>query len=273
MAITTVDQLVAGFTGVRSKVPIAKAAILNAVTGGNMSYWRSVGNPTAGGVPAAAATCNSSTLGAILFSNPTAGISSYLGRWMYGTTVAQATEVHDRLAHMGGLNGTLTTAQTVGLDINALAATDNIAQRKGRSDFGSLQWWLENYTATGATATTAIVSYTNHLGTAGITVSVAIPANFRAQALIQIIPANGDFIRSVESVTLLATTGTAGNFGVTVTNQRTEAIALTANVGAIFDWAALGLPQIFDSSCLFFISNNSTTTAGTLFGATTIIQG
>jgi len=272
MAISTVDGLLAGFTGKRQKLPIAKGGLSTMVTGGNGSYWRSTGAPGQGAIPAAPATCNAATLGGVPYTLPTGGDSTYLARLMLGSTVAQTTEVHDRLAHMGGLNGTLTTAQTVGLDLNALAGTDNIGQRKGRSDWGTVQWWLEGYTQLGTAGATATVNYTNQLGVAQVT-TVSIPANFRVSALLPITPLPGDNIRSVDSITLSVTTGAAGNFGVTATIQRSEISCFTANIGTLYDWTQLGLPPIYDNSCLFFVSNNSTTSAGTLNGAITLIQG
>lgn len=43
-------------------------------------------------------------------------------------------EVHDRLMHMGGLNGTLTTAQTVGSRLSNGVTADNMAERIGDAD-------------------------------------------------------------------------------------------------------------------------------------------
>lgn len=47
---------------------------------------------------------------------------------------------------MGGLNGTLTTAQTVGIDFSALSS-DNMAERIGDANYSDIQWWLEWYMA------------------------------------------------------------------------------------------------------------------------------
>jgi hypothetical protein len=71
------------------------------------------------------------------------------------------------VAHFGGLNGTLTTAQTVSLDLSTLLATDNINLRKGDNNYSDVQWWLEWYTATGATAVTATIAVTYNDGTTG----------------------------------------------------------------------------------------------------------
>lgn len=272
MAISTVDQLVAGFTGARQKLPISKAAVGNMTVGGNGSYWRSAGFPPPASIPSTPTTCTQYTMGSLTYNNPTVGLSTYLARLMLGSTVVGTIEVHDRLAHMGGLNTTLTTSQTVGIDLNALAGTDNIGQRKGRSDYATVQWWLEGYVQAGTSATTLFVSYTNHLGQQGST-SVSVLPNFRAGALLPIVPNPGDYIRSIDAIAFSLSTGTAGNVGITATIQRTEISCFTANVGTLYDWTALGLPPIYDNSCLMLIGNPSTTTLGALNGAVTLVQG
>jgi hypothetical protein len=74
-------------------------------------------------------------------------------------------------------------------------------------------------------------------------------------------------------VTLSATTGTAGSFGVTATRPRMTMPLLLANKMEVFDWAQLGLPEIFNSSCLFPIQLASTTTTGTVRGGGKISHG
>jgi hypothetical protein len=69
--------------------------------------------------------------------------------------------------------------------------------------------WLEIYTLIGTTATTVTCSYTNQAGTSGRT-TPAMTFGGTGLPLQQ-----GDTgVRSVQSVTVLATTGTAGAFGV-----------------------------------------------------------
>jgi len=117
----------------------------------------------------------------------------------------------DRLSHQGGLDGTAITAQTTNLPTAALTRyTDGVGVIAA----------LTIYTAIGATGTTVTASYTNQAGTPGkTTVAQAIGAStVNAGTRMVILPlAAGDAgVRSVESVTLTATTGTIGNFGVTL---------------------------------------------------------
>lgn len=85
--------------------------------------------------------------------------------------------------------------------------------------------------------------------------------------------AAGKYIRAITTVTLSATTGTAGSFGVTATRPRMTLPLPLANKMEIFDWAALGLPEIFNSSCLFPLVLTSTTSSGTVRGGGKLAHG
>jgi len=190
---------------------------------------------------------------------------------------AMTVEIHDRLMHMGGLNGTLTTAQTAGVDIAANLASSNMAARIGGANYSDIQWWLEWYTATGATAVTATVGVTYNDGSTG-TLSAALAATRPASFMLPLnglIPAadSGKYIRSVNTVTLSATTGTAGSFGVTATRPRMTLPLNIANKTEAADWQMLGLPEIINSSCLFPLVLTSVTSTGTLRGGGKLIHG
>lgn len=212
------------------------------------------------------------------FTQQVAPATSY-GAWANAvcSNSAMTLEIHDRLMHMGGLNGTLTTAQTVNLDVNANLASGNLDKRKGDSNFSDIQWWLEWYTATGLTAVTATVSVTYNDGTTG-TLSASLAATRPASFMLPLnglIPAAaaGKYIRDVDSVQLSVTTGTAGSFGVTATRQRMTMPLPLANKMEVFDWAALGLPEVANSSCLFPIVLTSTTSTGTVRGGGKLAHG
>ena len=277
MTITTRDQLIDGLGNKSSRIVIDKASISSQAAGTYVSMWRATGQPGQGAIPAAAAVCNNALTGAIGFAQQTAPATSY-GAYLEAvfSNSAMVLEIHDRLMHMGGLNGTLTTAQTVGIDLNGVTA-DNMVERIGDSNFSDVQWWLEWYTATGSTAVTATVAVTYNDGTTG-TLSVPLAATRPASQMIPLnglIPAaaSGKFIRGVTSVTLSATTGTAGSFGVTATRIRMSQSCPLANFKSSSDWAALGLPEIMNSSCLFPVALTSTTSTGTVRGGGKIAHG
>lgn len=271
MAATSVDDIVNGLGNGAQQFVVNKASIASQIAGGFSSLWRATGTPAQASAPAAAAVCTKALTGAFAFSNPTGGLSSYIARSMLVSgNAATDIEFHDRLAHMGGLSGTVTTAQTAGVDVSG--STDNLDLRRGASDYSDVQWWLEWYTATGASAVTATITYTNAAGTSGRTTTVALAASIGASRMLPIIGSGGEFIQSVQSVTLSATTGTAGSFGVTATRALGSMSLGLANGGVVYDWQMLGLPKIEDDACLMMVCCPSTTSTGALYGSAKLIQ-
>ena len=276
--ITNRDQLIDALANNSTRIVIDKAGIANAAAGQYHSLWRATGQPGPGAIPTAAANCNQSTVGGMRFSQQTAPAKSYLAYLEAASSNSAMTlEVHDRLMHMGGLNGTLTTAQTVGIDFNGVTA-DNMAERIGDADCSDIQWWLEWYTDTGATVTTATVAVTYSDGTTGNLTGVSLAATRRAsfmQPLNGLIPAAaaGKFIRAVNTVTLSASTGTVGNFGVTATRLRGTLFMPIANAKFSADWASLPINTIPNSACPFIAVLASTTSTGLLRGGGKIAHG
>lgn len=278
MTITTLDGMFNALANNSSRLVIDKASIANAAAGQFHSLWRATGQPGQGAIPTAAAVCNSALLGGFNFSQQSAPNTSYVG---YLEAVCQnnavTLEVHDRLMHMGGLNGTLTTAQEVNLDLGGVTA-DNMANRIGYASYSDVQWWLEWYTDTGATVVNATVAVTYSDGTTGNLTAVSLAATRRAsfmQPLNGLIPAaqSSKFIRGIVSVTLSATTGSAGNFGVTATRLRASLGAPIANIKWSADWAALPVSEAPNGSCLFLVQIAGTTSTGTVRGGGKIAHG
>ncbi len=278
--ITNRDQLIDALANNSSRIVIDKASIANAAAGQYHSLWRATGQPGQGAIPTAAANCNQSTTGCLTFRQQTEPAKSYLAYLEAASSnSAMTVEVHDRLMHMGGLNGsTITaTAQSVGINFKGVTA-DNMAERIGDEDYSDIQWWLEWYTDTGSTATAATVAVTYNDGTTGNLTAVSLAATRRAsfmQSLNGLIPAAaaGKFIRAVNTVTLAATTGAAGNFGVTATRLRGTLFMPIANAKFSADWASLPINTIPNSACPFIAVLASTTNTGTLRGGGKIAHG
>ena len=279
MTITSRDQLIDAMGNNSSRFILDKASIASQAAGNYVSMWRATGQPGQGAVPTTAAVCTTALTGAMGFAQQTAPATSY-GAYMEVVTSnsAMTVEIHDRIAHMGGLNGTLTTAQTVGIDLSTLLSTSNVGVRIGDANYSDVQWWLEWYTATGSTAATATVAVTYDDGTSGnltaLSLAATRPASFMV-SLNALIPAasSGKYIRAVNTVTLSVTTGTAGSFGVTATRIRMASMCPVANLKTISNWADLGFPEIGNSACLFPVVLTSTTSSGTLRGGGKIIHG
>lgn len=267
--ISTRDQLINALGNNSSRILFDKASLANTAVGQFHSLWRANGQPGQGAIPAAVAVCNNTLLGSIGFTQQTSPATSYVGYLEAASSNAAMTlEIHDRLAHMGGLSGTLATAQTVNLDLSLLSA-DNIVARKGDSNYSDVQWWAEWYTDTGATVATLTVNVTYNDGTTGALTAVSLAATRRAsfmQPLNSLIPAaaSGKYIRGIVSVQLSVSTGTAGSFGITATKPRCSIFMPIANANFKEDWAGLGLPDIDNGACLQGIMRCSTTTTGTL---------
>lgn len=280
MTIQTRDQLIDAMANRSSRIIIDKASLSNAVVGQFHSLWRASGQPGAGAIPTTTpVVLDDETLGAIRFNQQVAPATSYLGI-LEGlcTNVGTTLEIHDRLMNMGGLVGNVVTAQTVGLDLDNHLDTLNLDDRKGDANFSDVQWWLEWYTDTGTTATTATVNVTYNDGTTGNLTNISLAATRRAsfmQPLNSLIPAaqSGKYIRGVNSVTLSPSTGTAGNFGVTATRYRAALYQPIANARFTADWAGLGIPEIPNESALFCIQVAGATSTGTVRATGKIIHG
>ena len=279
MTITSIDGLINALGNNSSRIILDKASVANTASGQYISLWRALGYPGQGAIPGAAAVTSNSTQGCFGFTQQTSPATSYLaGLEAVLSTAGMTLELHDRLMHMGGLSGTSIAAQTVNVDIDANLATSNLSARKGDTNYSDIQWWLEWYTDTGATASNATVNVTYNDGTSGNLSVVAVGGTVRASRMIplnSLVPTAdaGKFIRDVNTVTLSASTGTAGSFGITATRYRAGVFCPVANGRFIAPWAALQLPEIFNSSCLFPIVIVNTTSTGAVRGTGKIIHG
>lgn len=225
-----------------------KSGFASQLIGLMTSLWRATGTPAQGAIPGAWAICDNTLLGCYPLPSKT-GPQARALLYMDGTfPIQNGFVMPDRLGHMGGLNGTLTTAQTVNGDVSV--GTSNLALRRGVSDFTNVRWFLEWYTATGVTGINATCAVTYSDNSTG-NIVVALPASVAAGRMIEI-PTPGPLaIKSIQSVTLSATTGTAGSFGVTAMRVLASPTAVSAIIPTSFDWPQLGLTPIEDSACLF----------------------
>ena len=130
------------------------------------------------------------------------------------------------------------------------------------------------YTQIGASSTTVTASYTNTTPTAGRTTQATNFGNtgYREQDRIIPLPLQvGDVgVTAVASVTVLATTGTAGNFGLTLAYPLVTLPLPLGGVGRL--WSAILLAGgpldlgIASDACLAMAWYPNGTTAPQLFG-------
>jgi hypothetical protein len=277
MAITTVSQLFDALANNSSRIVLDKASIANQTAGGFASLWRATGQPGQGAIPAAAAVPTKALLGAMGFDNQTLPVKSYLA-WLavVSSNNGQGVEIHDRVAHYGGLVLNVTTAQNLtGMNLATLGVT---AARLGDANYSDVVWFLEVYTDGGATASNATINVTYNDDSTGNLNVVAVGGTLRAGRLLPLTPLiptakQGFFIKGINSVTLSASTTVAGNFGFTATRPRTIVGLDLANKTQSFDWAQLGASEIPNDACLQVIMVCITTSTGTLRGGGKIAHG
>ena len=141
MTITTRDGIIDGLGNNNNRVLWDKASLTTQVVGQYTSLWRATGVPAQGAIPAAAALCTKALAGALGFDNQTSPATSYLAYHSLLCSVANTNlEVHDRLAHMGGLVGNVTAAQTAGVNLTTLLVPP---ERDGDPNYSDICWWLE----------------------------------------------------------------------------------------------------------------------------------
>jgi hypothetical protein len=260
MALDTIDKLVAMLAAGQNN-PIYKASIANTIAGQLTSLWRGTGMPTQGAIPGTTwATCDNALAGGLAL--PTLGaLKGYIARIALTGSLANTWLLYDRLGHNGGLSGTVTTAQTVNGSLATAAAAGRCA-----ADGSDVEWFIEIYTDMGSTSVTATVNYNNQSDVAVNAAAITLGATPRAGRLYQIIPNAGTSIKQPNTVTLSATTGTAGSFGITARSRQCGLGQPIANVSPPGDFAAIGLPEFKQTSCLELVALCTTTSTGILMG-------
>lgn len=268
MAITGIDDIARGLAASRA-LNFSKNSLAAQVAGNPTSLWRAAGFPGQGAIPAGAEPCFRETAGAIL--TPLATVQQYVARAeVFAANASTVLTLHDRLAHMGGLVGNVTTAQTV--DLNLETIDPGMSNRIGADDYSEVMWWLEWYTATGSTSVTATISGLNFEDTP-CTATLTLPVSMGASRAYPIpLPDLGTPFKVIDTVQLSASTGTAGNFGVTATRCLCGIATGAANSGSVYDWQQTRLASFTDQTCLTLMAQGSTTSSGNVNGSFTLID-
>lgn len=166
-----------------------------------------------------------------------------------GGVAAASVLAFELLNHSGGLSGVVTTEQTTNLPTAALTR---------HTSGEGVMMALVVYTVIGLSAVTVSVSYTNQAGTPGrVSPAVQIGGNsFREAGAVILLPVEGadSGVRSVESVTLSGTTGTAGNFGVILFKPLAlfdcNDASTTHNFDAVYRGFAGSFAEFDDDACV-----------------------
>jgi hypothetical protein len=269
MAITTMDQLVAALVGSRQDLNYSFQAGTNGIN--QSANLNRLGTGNCWGVPTTPTSTpvipTDATPGYPSLTDPASGQSLYLARWNVQSSQSGWNMIFDRVFHVGGFSGILTTAQS----ISALSLPSARCPSNGEG----LEIWLESYTATGASAANVTASYTNSSGTSGrTTVATAMITSFPVARMLRLPLQEGDTgVQSVQSLTLSASTGTAGNFGLTLLKRKATLNFIVGPSGAAVDFVPLGLRAIESNSCLQFVQISPTSGTGLPLGYLSIIAG
>ncbi len=227
------------------------------IIGQYSSLWKyNKTNGANGGDPPVAPGENptKATIGSMRYNNAASGKQL----WLLGIEAIASGPgtfiLYDRLYHCRGLSGTSAVAQSVGGSVT-----------RNTGGLGN-EIWLEIYTLIGTTATTLTASYTNQDGVTKTTLPIVWGGtNTREVDRVVRLPlANGDTgVQGVISVTAVATTGTAGDFGITIARPLTRGY-IEAAACACFRDLLSGVPamlSITDDACLALLWHAAAVTA------------
>lgn len=280
-AINDISDLINRASGGNSGTPqnvfwhktsrVAGVVATNLAAGRMASLWQYDGFPAGGVAPTTGAIPDNTTVGALPFTSAGGGRQSFMTQaWCTGLN-AGTLILYDRLFHIGGLSGTVTTAQSV------QGAPASPALTRNTGGVGNMVF-AEIYTTIGATAQTITMDYTDEAGNASSTsVATGIGGpSFREVSRAIMLPlASGDRgVRAVNTVTLSATTGTAGNFGIVIGKP-------IAYLGVAFPGAPAwrdfvsglpGIPEIEAGACLSLLWVPNLTAVPELFGGYSIVE-
>lgn len=237
---------------------IANFASNGAATTPTAGYEHSLlpyaGTPCEGVAASTAAVPDNTLLGSLQQVDPSGGRQKWLTAIeavaKYNEATSSCTGVmylFDRLLHKGGLSGTNTGAQTI-------QSSGSPALTRYTNGLGN-EIWLEINTQIGATPTTITAAYTDENNNSYTTQAVTFGGtNFREKTRIIRLPlAAGDRgVKTLASVTVLATTGTAGDFTAMVVHPLTELDLLNIGVKAMRSFR-FGQPseiEIVTDACL-----------------------
>lgn len=263
MAITTWANYVSRILAPAQRIQDTKVS-QTTVAGRYSSFWGIA--PGAGTTPGAAAVPTNATAGSLGQVN-SAGVMRFA---QVASSLQQSgfVIIADRLLHNGGLSATTTTAQTVGGTLT-----------RNTGGVGNMMA-AEIYTVIGTTATTVTASYTNEGATSGRTSQATAFGGTGLREVQRMIPLplqQGDKgVQACASITVLASTLTAGSFGVTIFRPIfAMAIPSLGSQQLLFDSMEVcgGVMPVIDSNaCLWYVMVAFTTSSGIWMSANRLIE-
>lgn len=278
MAIQNADQLVAALgTGQTISYTKRFQGVTTLTNGDLYSGWHFPGRPAAGNAPAGGnqEVHYSAGGGAPLFTNPTGGKTSYLGRFGAASSCPGAVILGDRLWSGGVVGNVLATTNFANPFLNTLPSNTL------RLDPGEgAELWIENYLAVTAGTGSLTITYLNQNGVVRTTTYVPPTAANRQYKsdLVPLSTAGGIIdtgVRAVQSVQVTATTGSA-LVVFSMFRRLVEVGCPAAGTGFTLDAEGTGMPPIKDNAALaayFMYGDISGGAIPVLNGSARIIQG
>jgi len=275
-AIADLSAIVNRATGGNSGTPetiffskngrVGGAVATTPIAGRPASLWTYDGFPGPGAAPGAVAVPTNATAGGLLQADPGGSRQKWLLQ-AFATGLNGGTLIlYDRLLHISGLSGTTTTAQSVG------GTLTRYTNGQGNIVF------IEIYTIIGTTGTTVTMQYTDQAGNSpqvGPAVTIG-GTGFRevTRALFLPVSSGDSGVRGVTDIDLLASTGTAGDIGVTVAHPLAFIEIGAAGAAGWRDFATgmPGLPEILTDACLAFVWVPNSAAVPEIFGAISSVE-
>jgi hypothetical protein len=237
---------------------VAGAAGVAPVAGQGTSLWEYEGQPSHGAVPAASwVNPDNTTQGGLKQVDPGGGRQLWLLNVNATMPASGKLIVYDRLGQRSGFSATNTGTQNVNGGPDALPTryTNGVGN----------EIWIEIYTQIGATPTTLTVAYKNQAGASKTSQPVVFGGTGRreAQRFIRVPLAAGDTgVQALVSLTVLATTGTAGDFGILLVHPLANVICGLSNAAFCASYLDGSMPEILLDACVALAVQCSATTTG-----------
>lgn len=298
MAITTLDQLIAGCRPPQFFY-VSINAVLNTVAAGQSKMlWSSIRNYSGGSIPyqdgldlafglnmpalPSGAAVTSHLYSALPFQNAAAGNNLYLSHFAASYTAGGTNPVDytpnimlvDRVWHSGYLDWAVTTPQSV--NSVAFAARDANGTTNGEGVFLFLEF---KQALTGSANFTVTIDYTNSAGESGRTKTQTLPNSNSASSTTYLLDLqDGDKgVRSVQSITLTSGSVTS-SLNVNLAAQRIITSVQTSGRyrGNVVTPVLGGLPRLYDNSVLGIVfgpMGASTNHTAGVMGSLTIAEG
>lgn len=278
MAIQNADQLVAAL-GTGQNIGFTKRlqGVTTLTNGDIYSGWHFPGRPNTGNAPAGGnqEVHYSAGNGAPIFTNPTGGKTSYLGRFGMPSSCPTACIFGDRLWSGGVVGNALATTNFANPFVNTTPANTL------RLDPGEgAELWIEHYLATTVGTGSLTIGYLNQNGVARSVVYTPLSAANRQYAswLVPLSTAGGIIdtgVRQVTSVQVTATTGSA-LLVLSMFRRYCESFSPAAGLGQVLSAEGTGMPPIKDNAALHGYFMYGDITGGSIpvcNGSARIIQG